>query len=114
MLPGKTYTLEDLARILWTRKWLIVIPVVAIAAGTFLWARSLPDRYRSTTTVLIVPQRVPRNFVQPTVTASVAQRLQSISQQILSRPRLERLIEEFNLYEEERQTRLMDDIVDQM
>ncbi len=57
---------------------------------------------------------MPESYVQSTVTASVAERLGAISQQILSRTRLERLIEEFNLYPEERKTMIMEDIVDLM
>jgi hypothetical protein len=41
---------------------------------------------------------VPESIVRPTVTVDVAERLQTISQLILSRTRLERIIEEFNLY----------------
>jgi protein tyrosine kinase modulator len=62
----------------------------------------------------VVPQRVPENYVKSTVTARIEDRLQSIRQQILSRTRLERIIEEFNLYEKERATELMEDIVARM
>jgi polysaccharide chain length determinant protein (PEP-CTERM system associated) len=114
MLPGKKYTPEDFLRMAWRRKWLIVIPAVLAAVGTFAWSYQLPDRYRASTTILVVPQRVPESIVRPTVTVDVAERLQTISQQILSRTRLERLIEEFNLYEEERQTMIMEDIIEMM
>jgi polysaccharide chain length determinant protein (PEP-CTERM system associated) len=114
MLPGKKYKPEDFLRILWTRKWLITIPAVVLAAGTFAWTSRLPDRYRSSTTILVVPQRVPQAYVRSTVTAGVAERLQTISQQILSRTRLERIIEEFNLYQRERQTMIMEDVIEMM
>jgi polysaccharide chain length determinant protein (PEP-CTERM system associated) len=114
MLPGKKYTPEDFLRMAWRHKWLIVIPAILAAIGTFVWSSQLPDRYSASTTILVVPQRVPESFVRPTVTVDVAERLQTISQLILSRTRLERLIEEFNLYEEERKTMIMEDIVEQM
>lgn len=114
MLPGKKYQPEDFARIGWARKWFIVIPVVLIGGGTFIYAHFLPDQYRATTTILVVPQRVPENYVRPTVTADVSERLQTISQQILSRTRLERIIEEFNLYSDERKTLIMEDVVERM
>ena len=63
---------------------------------------------------MIVPQRVPENFVRPTVTSSLSERLNAISSQILSRTRLERIINEFNLYPEQRETELMEDVVAQM
>ena len=114
MLPGKKYTPEDYLRIAWIRKWFIVIPTLVIAAATFAWSYTLPNRYRATTTVMVIPQRVPESYVRSTVTANVSERLQTISQQILSRTRLERIIEEFKLYQEERQTLIMEDVVEQM
>ena len=114
MLPGKKYTPADFLQMAWRRKWLIVIPAVLAAAGTFVWSYQLPDRYSASTTILVVPQRVPESFVRSTVTVDVAERLQTISQSILTRTRLERIIEEFNLYQEERKTMIMEDIVEQM
>jgi polysaccharide chain length determinant protein (PEP-CTERM system associated) len=52
--------------------------------------------------------------VKSTVTARVEDRLQSISQQILSRTRLERIVRDFKLYEQELRTSLMEDVVEQM
>jgi polysaccharide chain length determinant protein (PEP-CTERM system associated) len=114
MLPGKTYTPEDFLWVAWKRKWWIVIPTIVIASATFTVAQFLPNRYRSQTTILVIPQRVPEKFVASTVTADVGERLQTISQQILSRTRLERIVEEFNLYQDERQTMIMEDIIERM
>jgi polysaccharide chain length determinant protein (PEP-CTERM system associated) len=70
--------------------------------------------YRSETVILVVPQRVPESYVRPTVTTRIEDRLNSITQQILSRTRLERVIQDFNLYEEQRRVGIMEDIVQQM
>jgi polysaccharide chain length determinant protein (PEP-CTERM system associated) len=71
---------------------------------TAIWVSlSLPDRYRSSTLILVVPQRVPENYVRPAVSESIEQRLLSISPQILSETRLERIISELDLYPKERQ-----------
>ena len=85
MLPGKTYTPDDYLRILWRRRWLIAVPAVLIASMTAAYSMFLPDRYRASTTILIIPQRVPVNFVRPTVNASLSERLNIMSQTILSR-----------------------------
>lgn len=114
MLPGKKYTPEDYALMLWRRKWLLVVPTVVVGLGVFAWSYQLPNRYRAQVTIMVVPQRVPESFVRSTVTADVSERLNTISAQILSRTRLERIIEEFNLYREERQTMIMEDIIEQM
>lgn len=114
MLPGKKYRPEDYVEILWRRKWVLILPFVIVAAGTFIGTQFLPNRYRSDARILIVPQQVPENFVQPTVTTRLGARLQAISQQIQSRTRLERMIQELNLYVEERQTMILEDVVELM
>jgi len=114
VLPGKVYTPEEYVKIAWRYRWLIIIPFFLAAIGTYAVARVLPDRYRSETLILVVPQRVPQEYVKSTVTARIEDRLQSISQQILSRTRLERVIQDFNLYEKERKTGIMEDLVERM
>lgn len=114
MLPGKKYAPEDFVRIAWRRKWLIAMPTIVAAIATVAISLALPDRYRSEATILIVPQRVPTNFVQPTVTARLDERLSAISQQILSRTRLDALIREFDLYPDKRKSMAMEDVVEGM
>jgi polysaccharide chain length determinant protein (PEP-CTERM system associated) len=80
------------------RKWLAVLlfalPFTAAASVIV----SLPDLYRSTATVLVERQQVPESFVKSTVTSELETRLQTISQEILSRSRLESLVTRFGLY----------------
>ncbi len=114
MIPGKTLKPEDILEAAWRRRWLIIVPFVVIAASTVLIASFLPDRYRSETVLLIVPQRVPENFVRSTVTARLDERLRAMSQQILSRTRLEQIIQDFNLYPTERRSMIMEDVVETM
>lgn len=114
MIPGKQYTPEDIALIAWRRKWWAILPAIAITAGVYAWVRTLPNLYRSDTLILVVPQRVPESYVRSTVTTRIEDRLQSIQQQILSRTRLERIIQDFNLYAEARRTAIMEDVVERM
>jgi polysaccharide chain length determinant protein (PEP-CTERM system associated) len=114
VIPGKTYTPEAILQIAWRRKWLIVIPTLLVAAVVVAVVQALPNLYRSETLILVVPQKVPESYVRSTVTTRIEDRLQSVSQQILSRTRLERIIQELNLYQNERQRKLMEDVVEQM
>ena len=114
MIPGRKFTPEDIVAVLWKRKWLILVPFVLATIGAWVYARRLPDMYQSDTLILVVPQRVPESYVRSTVTTRIEDRLQSISQQILSRTRLERIIQDFNLYEKERQSGIMEDVVERM
>ena len=114
MLPGKKYRPEDILDILWRRKWLILGCFLPALLTAFVVSRLLPAVYESEALVLVVPQRIPEKFVSPTVTTDIADRIRTISQQILSRTRLERIIEEFDLYPEQRRRGIMQDVVDNM
>ncbi len=114
MLPGKTYTPEDILQIAWRRKWLIAVPFVVATVCTAIIANRLPKRYQSETVILVVPQRVPESYVRSTVTNRIEDRLPSLREQILSRTRLERVIKEFGLYPELQQKAVMEDVVETM
>jgi polysaccharide chain length determinant protein (PEP-CTERM system associated) len=111
VLPGKTFTPQEIASILIRRRWVILLPFAVGLAVAPLIAKRVPEVYRSETLIMVVPQRVPDSYVKSTVTATVEDRLPSISDQILSRSRLERIINDFDLYREYRATAPMEDIV---
>jgi polysaccharide chain length determinant protein (PEP-CTERM system associated) len=114
MVPGKKYNIDEFALIGWRWKWLLVLPCVIGLAGAFLYARTLKDQYRSETVIMMTPQRVSESIVRSTVRTSLSERIQTISQQIMSRTRLEAIIVDLNLYPDERRTGLMEDVVEQM
>jgi polysaccharide chain length determinant protein (PEP-CTERM system associated) len=114
MLPGRKYSAEDFLRIAWRRKWLILIPFALVSAVAVLVVRRLPNEFRSETTILVIPQRVPESYVRSTITDRIGDRLQSLQQQILSRSRLERIIEDLNLYPGQRSASAMEDLVSRM
>ena len=114
MLPGQTYRFEDLLSIAWRGKWTAVAMFAVITAATLAVTARMPNRYKSETLILVVPQRVPESYVRSTVTTRIEDRLQSLQQEILSRSRLERVIRHLDLYAEERRTGLMEDIVERM
>jgi uncharacterized protein involved in exopolysaccharide biosynthesis len=99
----------------WQRKWWILAPT-ALAAMIASVASSyvLPARYRAETTILVVPQRVPEAYIRSTVTTGIEDRLRAINQRVHSRTRLERIIDDFDLYADRRKTDTMQDIVADM
>jgi len=89
----------DLALAMWRRrKFLALLIFVGTLAGALTVAASLPSFYRSAATILVQRQQVAETFVRSSVTGEMDARLQTISQEILSRARLEALVERFNLY----------------
>ncbi len=87
--------------IFYRRKWYIVIPFLLAMSATLSISYWLPREYLSTTMILVERQKVPEDYVKSTVTSSISDRLQTISQQVLSRVNLLRLIDEFSLYHNE-------------
>lgn len=80
------------------RRWLIMVPFsIALIIGIY-FAVVLPRVYEAKTMILVEGQRVPQNYVQSVVTEDTSQRITTISQQILSRTNLEKIIKDFNLF----------------
>jgi polysaccharide chain length determinant protein (PEP-CTERM system associated) len=96
------------------RKWLIFSVFLAVSAATIVIARQLPDVYTSETVILVDAQKVPEAYVKSTVTGDVRNRLGTLSQQILSATRLQRIIDSLNLYPEDRKKMAREDLIDQM
>ena len=92
----------------------MVIPFAVGASGAPLISRTMPQLFRSETLIMVVPQQVPDTYVKSTVTAKMEDRLPSISNVILSRSRLERIINDFNLYPAQRRRGIMEDVVQRL
>lgn len=65
-----------------------------------IWSASwvLPPRYQSSTLILVEQATMPKDYVTPNINDDTQERLQSITQQILSRTRLLKIIDQFDLY----------------
>lgn len=105
---------EHYLRLLLHRKWLVLSVFIAVSAITFIIASRLPNIYTSETVILVDPQKVPEEYVKSTVTGDVRNRLGTLSQQILSATRLQKIIETLNLYPEERKKMAREDVIAQM
>ena len=112
--PGRSYNVNDYKEIFLRRKLYFVIPCVLIFTAAILWAALAPRMYQASTLVLVTPQRVPAELVRPTVTASIIERLNSISQEIMSRTRLEQIIDELKLYQGELKQMKREEVVELM
>jgi polysaccharide chain length determinant protein (PEP-CTERM system associated) len=112
--PEKLLGIHDYLEIGFRRKWYIIVPFVISVAISFGVYKYLPKVYKATTLILVQPQSVPENYVRPTITDTVINRLNTIGQEIMSRTRLEKVIEEFNLYAEFRKKVPMEEAVETM
>src|SRR5229473_6429048 len=96
--------IEDIKRVVRKRWW--IVPACALSCGalSLLVATQLPKKYTSQTLVLVAKPTVPEDYVRPVVTEDLNQRLASMKQQILSRTRLEPVLDKFDIYSEDRKT----------
>lgn len=92
--------LRDYLKIAKRRKWWIILTAVGMCVAASVMAKRLPNIYRSQTTILVDPQKVPDVYVQTTVTTSVAERLTTLTEQVTSPTLLRQLREELHLYPE--------------
>jgi len=100
---------------IWSRrKWLAMLAFAGPMAVGMSLVAFLPNIYRSTATVLVDRQQVPEAFVRSTVTSALETRLHTISQEVLSRARLEDLINRFGLYVELRKQAPLEDVIARM
>jgi polysaccharide chain length determinant protein (PEP-CTERM system associated) len=110
MLGHRELTMQDYAGILKRRFWLVLIcAVVGLAAGVGI-GHVLPPQFISMTKVLVEQQKVSEDYVKPVVKEDLEGRLASMREQILSRSRIQPIIERFNLFPSSKYT--MDDRVE--
>ena len=89
---NKPFSPMDYIQIALRRKWLVILPLVIIVPISVALCFLLTKLYKAETTILVIPQTVPDAFVKPTVTMNPSEYLNVISQEIMSRTRLEKVI----------------------
>ena len=110
----KVFNIENYLKMGLRRKWYIIIAFalcMIISLGVYQF---LPKEYRAKTVILVRVQKVAESYVPSPIVEPVASRLHTISQEILSRTRLERIIKEFNLYPDKINKTTAEEIVELM
>jgi polysaccharide chain length determinant protein (PEP-CTERM system associated) len=114
MLRNGEIDLREIKRVL--RRFWWILPTTTILAGAIALAVTyvVPKKYTSSTVVLVEPPTVSKEVVPTLVTEDLYHRLASMKEQILSRSRLQPIIEKLNLYADERDKKHMEDLVDKL
>lgn len=107
-------TLEDYWTIARRRRWWLILPLFLGWAAVLTASWFIAPKYRSETVVIVEPQRAAEQYVTPNISADVQERLQSMMQQILSRTRLQGVIDRFHLYGYDQKSADDDGLVQQM
>lgn len=104
----------SVARMLWKRRWLALVCWLVASIVSVIVVRSLPSIYQSEAVVLVDSQKIPENYVSPTVNGDIADRLALISQDIMSSSRLLQIINSYGLYQNDRRTHTQQEILQRM
>jgi protein tyrosine kinase modulator len=111
MLGHRPLETRDYVAILRRRWWLLIGPAIFGVAVGYSVCLIIPSQYMSQTLVLIEPPTVPDSYVRPVITEDLNQRLASMQEQILSRTRLQHIVQQFGLYKKEANQAPIEDLV---
>jgi protein tyrosine kinase modulator len=114
MLGQRQLSFDDYLDIFRRRWWIVLIPTVLLCAGVYGVSLYLPDQYTSRTLVLVEQQKVPESYVKSVVTEDIGERLGTMQEQILSRTRLQPIIEKFGLFKNQKSKMTIEEQIDAM
>jgi len=113
-MEEQTKELKDYIDAFRRRRTTIVTVVASLfvisAAVALLW----PPTFRSTATILIEEQEIPQDLIRSTITSYATQRIQTISQTVMTRSNLMQIIEKYDLYRRERKRDTTEEVIDRM
>lgn len=112
--PPLSETIERFVAIAARRRWWLLGAAFTVAIGVGLGSFLLPNRYKSEATILVQQQRIPERYVVPNSTTDLDEALQAMTHDVLSRPRLLKIITDFDLYPKQRERLSPEQLVELM
>ena len=113
-MENQAIDIKDYLNIVKRRSRYLLIPFVVVSILSIVLAVALPSVYRSIATILIEEQEIPTDLVRSTVTTFADQRIQVITQRIMTRANLMDIIQKFDLYANARKSKSEEQILDKM
>ncbi len=98
----QVWTVADYWTIVKRRHVHILVPGMVVMVLSLMLALGLPSVYRSSATILIEEQEIPREMVRSTITSFAAQQIQIITQRVMTVDNIEKIVEKFGLYGQSR------------
>src|SRR5450432_1539275 len=104
----------SIARMVWKHRTLVAALWLFLSAvvGIIVW--NLPPVYSSEAVILVDSQKIPDKYVMSTISTDLQDRLATINQQILSATRLKSVIDDLDLYRDDRKTHVEEEIIEKM
>ncbi len=113
-MENQEISIKDYLKILKRKRKFFILPFFLVTLIGVVLSVLLPSVYSSSATILIEEQEIPDDLVRSTVTTYADQRIQKISQRIMTRPNLSSIIEKYDLYADERKKDPMELILEEM
>lgn len=113
-MEAQEQSLKDYVAIVRRRKGVLLATFLTLLVISILAAFLWPPTYRSTATILIRDQEIPRDLVPSTITSFADQRLLEIQARVVTSANLAKLIEDFDLYPDLRQRLPATEVVNEM
>jgi succinoglycan biosynthesis transport protein ExoP len=101
-IPDKTVSLRDVLDILRRRRAAMLLAFVGVIVIAMLAAFLWPATYQAAGTILIEQQEVPAELVRSTISSYADQRIQVITQQVMTTENLYKIVQKYDLYQRER------------
>ena len=89
---------KEYLEIILRRKWLVLFSVILVMLGASVYCVAIPDQFKSSTTILVIPPSVSKDFVRGDSDQQMMNRMPAIQQQVLSRTRLIVIMDNLDLY----------------
>jgi succinoglycan biosynthesis transport protein ExoP len=99
---------------LWRYKWLVAAVILLCGTIGGVIGLTMPKSYVADALILVDPQKIPDKYVGSAVNTEVQDRLATISQQILSTTRLQAIVDQFHLYQREKQRMYPEELLEMM
>ncbi|HEX8251135.1 MAG TPA: Wzz/FepE/Etk N-terminal domain-containing protein [Pyrinomonadaceae bacterium] len=104
-------SMGEIIRMLKRRKWLMLLPMLAVALAVAYVVAKLPSIYESTTLLTLKPPTISEKVVQSLSDEDLSQQLQTINQEVLSRSSLEPMIAKYKLFEMEKESGMPTELI---
>ncbi len=111
---GQEQEFERIKKVFRRRISWFLWPLISLTALAAIISSVLPNVYRSTATVLIMNQQIPSALVPSTVTTYAQERIQSITQEVMSRSKILKLTEKYNLLPDKVKKLTTEELVDEI
>jgi uncharacterized protein involved in exopolysaccharide biosynthesis len=114
MSETRELSMDDYLAMLRRRLKVILIPTLLAPLAGFMASYAFSPKYTSQSMVLVEGQKVPDSYVAPVITADFTQRIQTLSQEVLSPSRLRPVIQSLALVKPEEENKLISEIQQNM